>query len=158
MASRAAAAASLSRQPLRERHNIPAAPPKKRLPLHAKESSLFLLPGPNDPVPDAPIDYTELWKAVSMANTNKSVGSSQGTSVYDDVLYRLGIDIEEMVTALHSPEEINVDGLPLQPTVQYSHLSTCDQICKLAEEHKDYYALNEPTLAAQSVGQKYRCG
>ena len=38
-------------------------PSKKRRFMGPTESSF---PCPNDPVPDAPIDYTELWKAVSM--------------------------------------------------------------------------------------------
>ena len=59
-------------------------------------------------------------------------GSKAGTAAYDDLLYRLGIDIET-TAPVSSPEDIDVDGLPPQPTVQYSHLSTHEQLYALAK-------------------------
>jgi hypothetical protein len=118
----------------------------------------FPFPCSKNPVPDATIDFSELWKAVSMAkplDTVKSASSSKGTTEYDEVLYCLGIDIETG-TALTNPEDINIDGLQPEPTVQYSHLSTHEQIHELAEEYKRYSeGLNEPTLAARLMANLF---
>ena len=88
------------------------------------------------------------------AGSNK--GSNKGTAAYDEVLYRLGIDIVETFTTLHNPEDINVDGLPPQPTVQYSHLSTHEPLYALAEQYKRYAeGLNEATLAARLMSNLF---
>jgi hypothetical protein len=151
--------ASHFRLPLQKRHNTRAVPPpQKYFPTEStppKEKSLFPFPRSTDPIPDASIDYTELWKAVSRANLpsaaakSKEAGSNKGTAAYDDVLYRLGIDIE-IITVVNDPEDITLDGLPPQPTVQYSHLSTDEQLSALAEQYKRYgEGLNEATLVAR---------
>jgi hypothetical protein len=130
------------------------------------EKSPFPFPRSTDPIPDALIDYTELWKVVSTAKplsdaaksnqVSSTKGSSEGTAAYDDVLYRLGIDIVEAIRTLHDPEDINVDGLPPQPTVQYSHLSTHEPLHALAEQHKRYgEGLNEATLAARLISKLF---
>src|SRR5271170_7268567 len=121
----AALEGQLRRLPLQERHNTPAVPPPppKNFPTELtppKEKSLSPFPRSTDPIPDAPIDYTELWKAVSIAKPSPAAaksnqaGSNKGTAAYGDVLYRLGIDIET-ITAVNNPEDINLDGLPPQP-------------------------------------------
>src|SRR5436305_15064617 len=105
---RGLATVSLPRFPLRERHNPPAAPPKK------KSSFLGLtksLPSPKDPVPDSPTDYTELWEAVRMtkppstAKSNQTPSSNKGTEAYSTILNLLGIDLE-MTNPTGSPDEI----------------------------------------------------
>ena len=89
------------------------------------------------------------------AAKSNQVGSSKGTAAYDDVLHRLGIDIET-ITAVNDPEDINLDGLPPQPTAQYSHLSTHEQLYALAEQHKRYgEGLNEATLAARLMSNLF---
>jgi hypothetical protein len=165
-------------------HNTPAAPPKKRdfLPNEStppkenplflpnelkssKENPLFPFPRWTDPIPDALIDYTELWKVVSMAKplpdaaksnqVGSKGGSNKGTTAYDDVLYRLGIDIET-TTEVNKPEYVNIDGLPPQSTVQYSHLSTHEQLYALAEQYKRYgRKLNKATLAARLMSDLF---
>ena len=127
-----------------------------------KEKSLFPFPRSTDPIPDAFIDYTELWKAVSVAKPlsdaakSNQVSSSTGTTAYDDVLYRLGIDIVETGATLNNPEDINVDGLPPQPTVQYSHLDTHEPLYALAEQYKRYAeGLNEATLASRLMSNLF---
>src|SRR5947209_17030146 len=97
-------ATSRHRLPLQERPNPPsaAAPQKKKIFLGPTKSSF---PRPQDPVPDAPTDYTDLWKAISMAKppaTDKA--TSKDTVAYSDILYRLGIDIETANIA--NPEEV----------------------------------------------------
>jgi hypothetical protein len=83
------------------------------------------------------------------ATKSREAGSNKGTAAYDDVLYRLGIDIET-VTMVNDQEDITLDGLPPQPTVQYSHLSTDEQLSALAEQYKRYgEGLNEATLVAR---------
>jgi hypothetical protein len=87
---------------------------------------------------------------MAKSNQASSKASNKGTAAYEDVLYRLGVDIVETVTTLNNPEDINVDGLPPQPTVQYSHLSTHESLYELAEEYKEYAeGPNEATLAAR---------
>jgi hypothetical protein len=147
-------------------------PPKENPPFwpdelkSSKKNPLFPFPRWTDPIPDALIDYTELWKVVSVAKplpdaaksnqVGSKGGSSEGTTAYDDLLYRLGIDIET-TTGVGKPEDVNVDGLPPQPTVQYSHLSTHEQLYALAEQHKRYYGrkLNEATLAARLMSNLF---
>src|SRR4051794_19183134 len=90
--------ASRQRLPLQERCNLSSLPPLPQDKPH--------LPCPTDPVPDDVEDFTELWKAVDMAklpNSSKSV-SSKGTAAYDDVLYCLGINIEETSATLTEPK------------------------------------------------------
>src|SRR2546423_15392548 len=72
-------------------------PPRSREANSQQKISPLSVPMP-DPVPDAPIDYTELWKAVSMAKESDAAKSSQaahsnkGTEAYDNILHLLGID------------------------------------------------------------------
>jgi hypothetical protein len=89
------------------------------------------------------------------AAKSNQTSSNKGTAAYDDVLYRLGIDIET-ITPVSNPEDINLDGLPPQPTVQYSHLSTHEQLYALAEQYKRYgEGLNKATLAARLVSDLF---
>src|SRR4051812_31890256 len=120
-------------RPVRERRN-PARRGKINSGLLPKKS-LFPFPSSEDPVPDAPIDYTELWKVISMSKPpDTSKASSRGTAAYDRVLYGLGIDILENLE-LCTPEDINMDGLQLHPTVQFPHFSTDEQLYELGQEH-----------------------
>jgi len=59
-------------------------------------------------VPDSEIDLTDLWEEVRMAKSKKDSekGSNKGTVAYDDVLYRLGIDIMEGLGHLTKPGDI----------------------------------------------------
>src|SRR5947209_13952155 len=78
---------------------------RPRFPLQGRPNSLF--PCPQDPVPDAPVDYTELWKAVSMTNPpTADKATIKGTEVYGDVLYRFGIDLNTGYNAIANPEEV----------------------------------------------------
>ena len=109
--------------PLEERRNPLATPPKRKrkLPTEltpSKENSLFSFPYSKDLVPDALIDFTELWKAVSMAKlVDADKASNKGTAAYDDVLYRLGIDVVYTAIALYNLEDIFLEGEPYS-TVQ----------------------------------------
>jgi hypothetical protein len=105
------------------------------------------------PLPDAVKPNQVGSKAASKAASK--VASNKGTAAYDDVLYRLGIDIETTAEVV-SPEDINLDGLPPQPTVQYSHLSTHEQLYALAEQYKRYgEGLNKATLAARLISNLF---
>src|SRR5205814_10674435 len=74
--------------------------PAKSTPL---DPNLFpWFPCSKDPAPDAPIDYTELWKAVSIAKESDKGKmsqhcSSRGTEAYDGIFYLLGIDINQVM-------------------------------------------------------------
>jgi hypothetical protein len=167
---------SRPRVPLKERHNVPArqsapsqknstlrgpiksTPPKnspllglaKSTPNEKFISSLF--PCPTKPVPDAPIDYTELWKAVSMAkqpDAPKSEPSNKGTEAYDNILHRLGIDIRPTTTG--NPEDvIDLSQFQLPQTVEYPNLSTDEQLQAFAKRYGSITrGMNEATLAAR---------
>src|SRR5438067_1038307 len=75
-----------------------------------KEKSFF--PLWKDPVPDAPIDYTELWKVVSMAKSDAAKSnqtpSNKGTEAYGSVLHRLGIDIDKIGDEYNPEDVINL--------------------------------------------------
>src|SRR5271154_5190726 len=61
-------------------------------------------------VPDSEIDLTDLWEEVRMSKAQKDSAAekdnSNGTATYDDVLYRLGIDIMESLGPWKKPEDI----------------------------------------------------
>jgi hypothetical protein len=106
------------------------------------------------PVPDAPIDYTELWKAVSMAKESDAAKSSQaahsnkGTEAYDNILHLLGIDIRAIPRG--DPEDvIDLGNVQLPRTVEYPNLSTDEQRQALADRYENLTTgMNEATLAA----------
>jgi hypothetical protein len=77
------ATASNSRLPLQEQCKfLPNQKRKLQTELTPpKGKSLFPFPCPKDPVPDAPIDFVELWKAVSMANKSADKASNRQLSV-----------------------------------------------------------------------------
>jgi hypothetical protein len=78
---------------------------------------------------------------------DSQLASSEGTAAYDDI---------ETLATLNNPEDINLDGLPPQPTVQYSHLSTHESLYALAEQHKRYAeGMNEATLAARLISNLF---
>lgn len=153
---------SRPRVPLKERHNVPArqsAPSQKNSPLLGLAKSTpnekflsSLFPCPTEPVPDAPIDYTELWKAVSMAKqpgAPKSESSNKGTEAYDNILHRLGIDIRPTTTG--NPEDvIDLSQFQLPQTVEYPNLSTDEQLQAFAKRYGSITrGMNEATLAAR---------
>src|SRR5438045_2577579 len=87
------------RLPLRERPNPSPAPQEIFSSFLGPTKST--LPKENSQVPDAPIDCTELWKAVRMAKLASAPKSSQapsskGTEAYSNVLHLLGIDIDSI--------------------------------------------------------------
>src|ERR1700733_3253119 len=112
----------------------------------------FPFPSPTEPVPDAPIDYTELWKAVSMAKGSDTAKSntSKDTQAYDITLQRLGIDITP--NSRGEPKDvINLGDFQLPQTVEYPNLSTDEQLQALAKRYEETSAtkMNEATLAAR---------
>jgi hypothetical protein len=154
-------AASRPRFPLQERPNLPSAtPPKKKIFLAPTESSF---PCPEDPVPDALIDYTELWKAVSMAKQpdtaqasgkSSDKGSTKGTEAYGDVLYHLGIDVDTAHTVTCPEEVIDLGDFISPATVDYPNLKTDEQLQELADKHKQHVEVpNEATMAARLMSQ-----
>src|SRR3954464_12635523 len=96
-------AASRPRLPFQERPNpSPAtAPPKIMRVLDPTQSSF---PCSQAPVPDALIDYTELWTAISMAKP--PTATSKGIAAYGDILYRLGIDVDTNYATAANPEGV----------------------------------------------------
>jgi hypothetical protein len=99
-------------------------------------------------VPDSEIDLTDLWEEVRMAKSKKDSekGTSKGTAAYDDVLYRLGIDIMESPGHLTKPEDI-LD----RHTDTYDNIRTNEQLEHVAEVLKRLAGLNEATIAARMM-------
>jgi hypothetical protein len=151
------------RFPLQERRNppplLPSSPHKKKSLLNLlkfippPKNFLFPFPCSTDPVPDASIDYTELWKAVCIAkqtDEDNSKVSARGTEAYADILYRLGVDIEELGNAGNPEDVIDLNHYPPPATVEYPNLSTNNQLQELANKHKRYtVGSNEATLATR---------
>jgi hypothetical protein len=147
-------AASRPRLPLQERPNPPSATPGEKKGFLGPTESSF--PCSKDPVPDAPIDYTELWKAVSMTKPpDADKASSRGTEAYGGILYRLGIDVDTDYDTIASPEGvIDLSRFKSPPIVDYPNLKTDDQLQALADKHKRYAIVpNEATLAARMMSQ-----
>jgi hypothetical protein len=90
-----------------------------------KKQRHVFFPSPDDPVPDANPDFfTTLWNTVGMAKP-ESKASSKGTSGYDQVLYRLGIDVVQSGPP-NVPETVPLAG-EIHKTVEYKHLQTPEQ-------------------------------
>ena len=138
----------MSRQPLRTLPNPSLVRPQAAD--HRNLSSEVLSIPPDPKVPDS-IDFTSLWKEVEMSqsqNTTKNTASSRGTASYDEVLYRLGIDIEEYIVGLRpSPKEIiDLGERKLHPSLSFAHLSTATQRESLALLHRRLAGFNEPSM------------
>jgi len=169
---RGLAEAPRPRLPLQERPNPPTLPlrppaPPKKLSTESKksaflgpvkstppkENSLPRFPCSKDPVPDSWIDFTELWKAVSMAKKSDKAESNQaastkGTEAYNNVLYLLGIDINTVNPRGDPRDVIDLANFQLPQTVQYPNLRTDEELQALANRHKNLTTgLNEATFA-----------
>ena len=113
------------------------------------------LPRSTEPVPDAPMDYTELWKAVStakesdVAKSSQAAPSNKGTEAYDNTLRLIGIDIQSIPGG--KPEDvIDLEIYQLPQTVEYPNLRTDEQRQALANQCKRFTrGMNKATLAAR---------
>jgi hypothetical protein len=73
----------------------------------------------------------------------------------DDILYRLGIDVDTDYGTVANPEGvIDLSQFKSPPTVDYPNLKADDQLQALADKHKRYAIVpNEATLAARMMNQ-----
>jgi hypothetical protein len=104
------------------------------------------------------MDYTELWKAVSMAKESDAAKSSQGpprnegTEAYDNTLHLLGIDIRVMLPIGNPKDVIDLSNFQLPRTVEYPNLNTDEQLQALADQNKsNTTGMNEETLAIRTM-------
>lgn len=115
------------------------------------------LPRSTEPVPDAPMDYTELWKAVStakesdVAKLSQAAPSNKATEAYDETLHLLGIDIG-LIPGDNPEDVIDLSNFQLPQAVEYPNLSTDDQLQALADRNESFTpALNEATLVTRTI-------